>query len=381
MSASDAATAAPDPAATPDPAGAPDATAALVERLFAASLGAMDLLCVHIGDALGLYRALDERGPSTPAGLAAAAGIAERYAREWLEQQAMSGILAVEDADAPDAERRYLLPPAHRAPLIDETSLDYMAPVAQLTVACAQPLDRVVDAFRTGEGVPYAAYGRHLHEGQGRFTRVMFDNLLAQEWLPAVPEVHARLSSGPPARVLDVACGVGRSTLAIARAYPAVEAVGLDSDAASIDAAERIRADADPAVAGRVSFRHGDAAEADDAGRFQLATIFEALHDMSDPVGVLSAVRRLLAPDGVLMVADERVADRFRLDAGEVERWYYGFSVTHCLPVGMVGEDPAGTGTVMREATVRDYAARAGFAAVEVLPIDSDFYRFYLMRP
>lgn len=368
---------------TADTAASPDAggTDLLVERLFAAALGTMDILCVHIGDRLGLYRALASRGASTAAELADAAGIAPRYAREWLEQQALSGILRTENPDASDDDRRYALPRGHVTVLTDETSLDFMAPMAQLMVACALPIDRVVEAFRTGQGVPYAEYGTHLHEGQARFSRVMFDNLLATEWLPAVPAVDARLRAQPPARIADIACGLGRSTLAMARGYPLVHADGIDLDSASIRAAERIRSQAPDDVARRVAFRHTDAATLDEVGAYDLVTIFEALHDMSDPVGALLAARRLLAPGGVALIADERTADRFSVDAGEVELLYYGFSVTHCLPVGMVGDEPAGTGTVMRERTVRDYAGRAGFGNVEVLPIDNDFWRFYLLHP
>lgn len=363
--------------------GADDAatTTALVERLFGATLGGLDLLCVHIGDRLGLYRALADGGPGTAAEVARRAGIHPRYAREWLEQQALSGILRTGNPEASDDDRRYELPEAHVPVLLDESSMEFMTPIAQLFVACAKPVDAVIGAFRTGGGVPYADYGADLHEGQARFSRLLFDNLLTTEWLPAIPEVDARLRADPPARVADLACGLGRSTLAMARGFPKVIVDGIDLDRASIDAAERIRAGAEPEVASRVSFTCQDAGALDAAGGHDLVTIFEALHDMSDPVSALRAARRLLAPGGVALIGDERVADGFRLDAGEVELLYYGFSVTHCLPVGMVGDDPAGTGTVMRADTVRDYAAQAGFASVEVLPVENDFWRFYLLRP
>jgi SAM-dependent methyltransferase len=352
---------------------------ALVERLFGSALGAMDLLCVYLGDRLGLYRALAEAGPSTSGELASAAGVHERYAREWLEQQALTGILEAVDPEASDLERRYTLPDGHHEVLLDGGSLNHMTPMAQLVVACALPLHAVADAFRTGEGVPYADYGADLHAGQARFTQPMFDSLLATEWLPAVPALHDRLRSDPPARVADVACGLGGSSLAIARAYPQVSVDGIDLDAASIAGAERARAGS--GVEDRVTFHCRDAADPELSGRYDLVTIFEALHDMSYPVDVLRAARGLLAEGGRVLVGDERTAERFRLDAGDVERLYYGFSVLHCLPVGMVGEDPAGTGTVMREDTVRRYAEQAGFTGFEVAPIENDFWRFYLLAP
>jgi 2-polyprenyl-3-methyl-5-hydroxy-6-metoxy-1,4-benzoquinol methylase len=351
----------------------------LVGRLFGSALGAMDLLCVYLGDRLGMYRALADTGPSTSAELASATGVNERYAREWLEQQAMTGILEAVDPHASDAERRYAVPAGHDEVLLDGTSLNHMAPMAQLVVACALPIHAVLEAFTTGAGVPYADYGADLHEGQGRFTQPLFDNLLATDWLPAVPSIHDRLNSDPPARVADIACGLGRSSIAIARGYTKLTVDGIDLDHASIARAQQLL----PAsgVEDRVAFHCRDAADPELSGRYDLVTIFEALHDMSYPVDVLQTARALLSDAGCVLVADEKTAERFALDAGDVERLYYGFSVLHCLPVGMVGASPAGTGTVMREHTVRGYAEQAGFANCDVAPIENDFWRFYLLTP
>jgi SAM-dependent methyltransferase len=351
----------------------------LVERLFGSALGAMDLLCVYLGDRLGLYRALADTGPSTSAELASAAGVNERYAREWLEQQALAGILEAIDPDASDAERRYAVPAGHDEVLLDAGSLNHMAPMAQLVVACTLPIHAVLEAFGSGDGVPYADYGADLHEGQARFTQPLFDKLLATEWLPGVPAIHDRLDGDPPARVADIACGLGRSSIAIARAYPKVTVDGIDLDRASIVRARQLLSGS--GVEDRVAFHCRDAADPELSGRYDLVTIFEALHDMSYPVDVLETARALLSDGGRLLVADEKTADRFTLDAGDVERLYYGFSVLHCLPVGMVGENAAGTGTVMRADSVRGYAEQAGFAECEVAPIENDFWRFYLLTP
>jgi 2-polyprenyl-3-methyl-5-hydroxy-6-metoxy-1,4-benzoquinol methylase len=339
----------------------------------------MDLLCVYLGDQLGLYRALGSAGPSTSAELASAVGVNERYAREWLEQQAMAGILETQNPGATDAERRYTVPAGHDEVLLDVGSLNGMAPMAQLVVACALPIHAVLEAFRTGDGVPYADYGADLHEGQARFTQPLFDNLLATDWFPAVPAVHDRLKSDPPAHVADVACGLGRSSIAIARGYAKVTVDGIDLDRASIERAQQLLSGT--GVEDRVTFHCRDAADPELSGRYDLVTIFEALHDMSYPVEVLRTAHGLLSDGGRVLVADERTAERFALDAGDVERLYYGFSVLHCLPVGMIGENAAGTGTVMREDTVHDYAQQAGFMDFEVAPIENDFWRFYLLTP
>jgi ubiquinone/menaquinone biosynthesis C-methylase UbiE len=352
---------------------------ALVGRLFEAALGTMDLLAVYLGDRLGFYRALAERGPVTAGELAEAAGTNERYTREWVEQQAVSGILDVDDSAAPADSRRYSLPGAYEEVLLDELSLNYMAPMARLMGACARPLEELVEAFRTGEGIPYADYGRDLHEGQAAFTRPMFEELLGSEWLPAIPEVHERLTADPPARVADVACGEGRSTIAIARAYPNVIVDGIDLDEASTEAARRHLEGS--GVEDRVTFHLRDAADPEIAGRYDLVYIHEALHDMSYPVQVLSACRGLLTDGGSIVIGDERVAERFGAPGDDLERFYYGFSILHCLPVGMVGTEAAGTGTVMRPETVKRYAQEAGFTSFTVLPIENDFYRFYRLVP
>jgi SAM-dependent methyltransferase len=352
---------------------------ALVRKLSADAAGALDLFCVYIGDRLGLYRALAGRAAVTSAELAVAGDVHERYAREWLEQQTVSGILEAENPDAPDDERRYRLPSGHEDVLIDESSLDFMASLAQGVVSCTPALEDVLEAFRTGAGVPYPAYGPDAHESQARGTRALYERLLTSRWLPAVPALHARLQRDPPARIADVACGHGHSTLAIARGYPKVLVDGIDLDESSIDAARELLSAS--GQADRVAFHHRDAAEPEFTGRYDLVTLFEALHDMTQPVDVLSTLRAMLAPGGCLFMADEKAAERFSPDAGESERLHYGFSVLHCLPVGMQGSNPAGTGTVMRPDTVRRYASEAGFARVEILPIEEKLWRFYLLTP
>jgi 2-polyprenyl-3-methyl-5-hydroxy-6-metoxy-1,4-benzoquinol methylase len=349
---------------------------ALVERLVMNAVGAFDLFSVYVGDVLGLYRTLAEQGPLTSGELAEVADVHERYAREWLEQQAASAFL---EAERDGETWRFRLPAGHDEALLEESSLNYIAPLARSIVASIGPVDALLEAFRNGGGVPYADYGEDLHEAQAAFTRPLFENLLGPEWLPAVPEIHERLLADPAAQVADVACGQGRSSIELARAYPKVLVDGIDSDHASIARARENLAGS--GVEDRVMFHERDAADAGLAGRYDLVTIFEALHDMSYPVDVLRAAKNLLADGGLMLIGDERTEDSFMAPASEVERLYYGFSVFHCLPVGMIGEGAAGTGTVIRADTVRRYAEEAGFASCEVLPVENDFWRFYLLRP
>lgn len=351
----------------------------LVERLFGAVLGMNDLYMVYVGDRLGFYRALVEMGPATPAALSAVAGTHERYTREWLEQQAVTGILEVEDPGAEAGARRYHLPDGHQEVLTGRDSLNYLAPFARMMVGMVRPVPAVIEAFRSGGGVPYADYDADFCEGQSEMNRAQFINLLGSEWLPAVPDVHARLMNDPPARVADVACGTGWSSLALAAAYPKVRVDGFDLDEYSIELARRNLAGTD--LADRVGFEVRDAADPVSRGGYDLVTVFEAIHDMSAPVEALRAMRGLLAEGGSVIVADERVADSFTAPGDEVERVMYGWSVLHCLPVGMADQPSAATGTAMRPGTLREYALAAGFRDVEVLPIENDFWRFYRLRP
>jgi ubiquinone/menaquinone biosynthesis C-methylase UbiE len=347
-----------------------DTADALAERLFSSALGAFDLAGVYLGDRLGWYRDLHEHGPATPDELASRTGTDARYAREWLEQQAVGGILAV------DAEHRYSLPDGHSAVLVDPTSLSLMAPLSRMVVAAFGQLPAVADAYRRGDGVAWHAYGADMREGQAAFNRPAFTHLLGGEWLPGIPDVHARLGAQPPARVVDIGCGEGWSTIAVARAYPNAAIVGLDLDSPSIEAA-RVHA-AEAGVGDAVTFIEGDAASLE--GAFDVALIIEAVHDMSNPVPVLAAAKDALVPGGSLIVVDERVAEEFAAPGDDVERFMYGWSITTCLPDGRSRQASVATGTVMRPKTLRTYADAAGFASVEVLPIENDFFRFYRLR-
>jgi 2-polyprenyl-3-methyl-5-hydroxy-6-metoxy-1,4-benzoquinol methylase len=351
---------------------------AFAERLNAAALGFMDIAAIWLGNHLGYYRALAGDGPMTSVALAARTATAERYAREWLEQQAVSGILTVDDASAEPAARRYALPAGVATVLLDADSNHFMMPFARLLVASTLVLPAVAEAFRTGGGVPYRDYGAETHEAIAAGNRPLFLNQLGKEWLPAIPDLHARLQAEPPALVADIGCGSGWSSIAMAQAYPAAQIDGLDLDEASISVA---RANADAAgVADRVQFQVRDAGDPSLAGRYDLAIAIECVHDMANPVAALRAMRSLTAGGGTTIVVDEKAAETFTAPGDEMERLFYGFSILHCLPVGMVETPSAGTGTAMRPHTFRQYALDAGFRDVEILPIETDFWRFYRLH-
>lgn len=349
----------------------PNAEVALEDRLVSAAVAALEIFSVHLGRRLGLYRALGER-PMTAADLAGAAGIGLRYAREWLEQQAVAGFLTVDNADDSWDERRYRLEEAASAVFITPDDPRHVSPLADMIGGIGQTIDAVAGAFRTGNGVPFAAYGEHLREGQGAINRPAFQHDLVPTWIAAVPGLVTSVR-----RVADLGCGVGWSTIAMASQLPQAEVIGWEPDVASIELARRHAAEAGVDV----EFFASDAQEMAANGPFDLVTILEALHDMAQPVAVLRAAREALSPDGVVLVADENVADQFTAPGDEVERMMYGWSVTHCLPAALAEEPSAGIGTVIRAPIVKELAVQAGFASVERLDVDAGFFQLYVLRP
>ena len=348
----------------------------LAQRLWQSELAALDLYAVYLGERLGLYDDLAARGPATSTELAQRTGTTERYIREWLEQQTVTGFLQVEDASTPPEARRYLIPAEHVSVLVDRDSLSFSAHKAFDVVRGSRRLPDLVEAFRTGGGIPPLPWEP---EGRAEPNRARFVNLLAKVWLPSISEVHERLRGDPPARVADIACGTGWSSIAMAQAYPKITVDGFDLDEAAI---ERAKQNADESgVSDRVAFRAADAADSGFAARYDLATIFEALHDMSRPVEALRAARSLLDEGGSVLVADELVGEEFAVPAGDRERDAYGWSVVECLPDAMGDPETAATGAVMRPATLRRYAREAGFGRVVVLPIETEFWRFYRLIP
>lgn len=357
--------------------GAAEGAEALAARLFEAGLAAMDLFSVHLGDQLGWYRALADGRPTTPSELAAASGTAERYAREWLEQQAVTGLVEVAGSDPGGPERRYVLPAASREVLTDRTSLLFTAPLARFLASAAGQLPALVAAYRDGGGVPWSAFGEGMRTSQADLNRPWLESRL-----PGALRADGQLSAcleAPGARVADVGCGAAWSSVAIARTFPGVHVDAVDVDAPTVDLARATVAGAD--LSDRVHVELRDAADLP-AGAYDVVFAFECLHDLPHPVQVLTAARAALRPGGQVVVMDEAVAEEFTAPGDEVERLMYGYSLLVCLPDAMSTPGSAATGTVMRPEVLRAHARAAGFSQVEVLPVeDAGFWRFYRLLP
>lgn len=349
----------------------------LCERLFGSAIGFTEILSVYLGDRLGLYQALRSLGSATSSELAAQAGIAERYAREWLEHEATAGLLVVADPADDATARRFRLPEGCADSLTDPEDLANILPLARALVAIARQIDPIVNAFRSGGGVPYAVYGQELVEAQAAMNRPVYRHLLA-EWLATVPDVHARLTADPPARIADIACGAAWSSIALARAYPQITVDGFDSDEASARLGAQNVAAAD--LGARVRVEPLAASQVAGDRRYDLVTIFEAVHDMARPVEALRHVRELVGRDGAVIVMDENVGENFDTPGG-LDPFFYAASFALCLPAALAETGSVGTGAVMRHATLDRYAREAGFSGVDILPIEHPFFRLYRLRP
>ncbi|HZA04601.1 MAG TPA: class I SAM-dependent methyltransferase [Propionibacteriaceae bacterium] len=350
------------------------ATEAFADKIFTALLGTMETFSLYLGERLGWLAAL-AAAPTTPAELAERTGTVPRYAVEWLEMQAVYGNVVVTD-DTPDdrADRRYALAAPAAEVLTDEHSLNYLGALPRMFAAVGMHLEDLLTAYRSGGGVGWAQLGADARESQAATNRPWFEAQLGPA-LSGLPDVHAVLSA-PGCRIADLGCGEGWSSLALARAYPEATVIGIDVDEPSLTAA---RAHAEEAgLTDRVSFTDPARSGLDQPDSFDAAFVFEALHDMPQPVEVLAAIRRAVRPEGLVVIMDEAVADQFTAPGDVVERAMYGYSTLICLPDSLSSSPSVGTGTVMRRSQLTAYATSAGFAGVDVLPIeDFAFFRFY----
>ncbi|HUA75143.1 MAG TPA: class I SAM-dependent methyltransferase [Solirubrobacteraceae bacterium] len=313
-----------------------------------ATLGAAQVV---MGDKLGLYRALADGGSLTPEELARRAAVSERYVREWLNAQAAGGYVAYDPADG-----TYSLPPEQAVALTDESSPAFLPGFFQTAIGSVLDSPRITEAARSGEGVGWHEHNQDVFDGCERFFRPGYNANLVPEWLPALDGVVDKLQAG--AKVADLGCGHGSSTILMALAFPNSTFVGSDYHAGSIETA-CLRAQ-EAGVADRVSFQTA-AASSDHGTGFDLVTMFDCLHDMGDPVGAARQVKRMLAPDGTWMIVEPMAGDRIEDNLNPVGRAYYGFSTFLCTPASLSQDVGLALGAQAGEARIRDVVTGAGF--------------------
>jgi SAM-dependent methyltransferase len=306
---------------------------------------------VVMGDKLGLYRALAGNGGLSSAELADRTGTAERYVREWLNAQAAGGFVAYD----PDSGL-YSLPPEQTVALTDSTSPAYLPGFFQIAIGSVIDSPRITEVARSGKGIGWGDHVHDVHEGCERFFRPGYNAHLVAEWLPALDGVVEKLAQG--GLVADIGCGHGASTILMAQAFPNSTFVGSDYHDGSIETARGRAAEA--GVTDRVRFEVAPAASYPGTG-YDLATTFDCLHDMGDPVGAARHVRSTLKPDGTWMIVEPAAGDRVEDNLNPVGRAYYAFSTLLCTPASLSQEVGLALGAQAGEARIRDVVEAGGF--------------------
>jgi SAM-dependent methyltransferase len=324
-----------------------------------------------LGDRLGLFKTLAAHGPATSADLAKAASINERYAREWLGGMVSAGYVRYDPTT-----RRFVLPPEHIPVLAQEGGPMYFGGAHQMLLGTLGVLDQLTTAFRQGGRVPQAAYNEDWWAGMERFTAGWFENLLLQEWLPAMPRVRAALERG--ADLADIGCNRGRALIKLARAFPRSRFVGYDVFAPAILLATERAAAA--GVGDRIRFEHRDVSNGLPE-QFDVITTFDVIHDAVDPLGILRAIRQALRPGGSYVCLDINCSHKLEENVGPLGALFHGFSVLYCMTTSL-SRGGAGLGTLgLPESKLNELATAAQFVSVRRVPLDNPFNNLYELAP
>ena len=341
---------------------------AMADRVFRDMAGGMAAGLAFVGTETGLFRAMQGRGAMSRDDVVSASGLNSRYVEEWLQGMVAAAYL---DYD-PDA-RTYTLPEEHAFLLASDGTDHFMGGMFAMLPPLLAVAPRVARACREGGGVPFADYAPECRHAIDHMNRGNYEHRLVDYWLKQLPQVSAALAAG--GRMLDVGCGRGFVVLALKRAFPAAECVGVDPDAASVDEARASAAAA--GIAARYEATTSDAL-ADDS-TFDLITLCDVLHDLPEPVGVLRGLRARLAPGGVLLVIEPRVSDKLEENINPLAAMFYGFSMFHCMTQSLA-HGGAGLGACLGPTRTKALFAEAGYSSAETLDIKSPTNFFYAVR-
>jgi SAM-dependent methyltransferase len=335
---------------TPPPA--PNEVEAFISQVVTDLSAACSGVLVNVGRKLGLYQSMADLGPCTSVVLAEATGIRERYVREWLANQAAGGYVTYDPE-----QQSYALPPAQAMVLALDNSPIFMAPAFEVAASFWLDENQIVDTFRSGEGLGWHAHNHRLFCGTESFFRTGYRAHLVNEWLPALDGVVERLKRG--ARVADIGCGHGASTIVMAQAFPKSSFIGLDYHDASIVTARKRAAEL--GVTGNVAFEVKAATEFD-GHDFDLICFMDCLHDLGDPVGALARCRKALKPGGKVLLVEPNAGDRLEENLNPIGRMYYAASAMACTPNSLSQEVGLGLGAQAGEERLRKVAREAGFS-------------------
>lgn len=327
------------------------ATTDFHQRVIGDAAAAVRGLSVSLGERLGLYRALAEHGPLTPAQLAVKAGITERYAEEWLHAQ-----LSAAYVERDPSSGTYRLPEAHAPVLADPTAVTFASGFFTALKALYATEDLLVDAYRTGDGVGWAEHDPALDTGMGSFFQPTYEHRLVPDWLPSLHGVTDKLAAG--GTVADVGCGIGHTTLLIAKAFPNATVYGFDYSEEAVGIAQQLAEAA--GLADRVVFETASADDYPGTG-YDLVTFFNCLHDMGDPVAAAQHVHKSLDPEGTWMLVESNVSPADIDTRTPAAHMFMALSAVMCLPVAVAQRGPHALGNHSGEQAFRAIAEEAGF--------------------
>lgn len=306
---------------------------------------------IRIGDKLGLYKALAKSGPQTPAELAKATGTAERYIREWLANQAAGGYVTYDSANG-----KFYLSEEQAFTMADESSPVYLPGAFQVALAAVKAEEKLAENFKTGAGMGWHEHHHELFVGTERFFRPGYAANLVAAWIPSLDGVDAKLRSG--GRVADVGCGLGASTILMAKSYPNSEFIGFDYHQGSIDTARQRAKDA--GVEKRIRFEVSSA-KTYPGKDYDFVTFFDCLHDMGDPAGASAHVRSTLKTDGAWMIVEPFAGDKLEENLNPIGRAFYGASTMLCTPASLSQEVGLALGAQAGEKRLREVVTSGGF--------------------
>ena len=327
---------------------------AFVEQAIVDMSAAISGLLLHIGDRLGLYKAMAGAGPITSSALAARTGTTERYVSEWLSNQAAGGYVVYNSV-----EGTFELPPEQAMVVADEDSPVFLGGAFETIASCYADHAIVVDAFRSGAGVGWQKHDARLFSGVLRLLRPGYGAHLVDDWLPALDGVVEKLRAG--ASVADIGCGLGASTIIMAAAFTRSTFAGIDIHEPSIIAARQAAMKA--GVDHRAKFAIATAKQLPGTG-YDLVCLFDCLHEMGDPVGAARRIRQALAPDGTLLLVEPAAGERLEDNLNPIGRTYYGLSTVVCTPASLAQEVGLGLGAQAGELKLRFVLREAGFTDV-----------------
>jgi len=315
---------------------------------------AMNAALILVGDKLGIYKAMAGAGPMTSEEIAVKTKTHERYVREWLAAQSAGGFITYDSST-----KKYTLPPEQALALADENSPVFLPGFFEIVSACIKDESKVTEAFRTGKGLGWHEHDHCLFAGTERFFRPNYRAHLIGEWIPALGDIESKLKAG--AKVADVGCGLGTSTILMAQAYPKSTFVGFDYHPASIEMARKAAAKA--GVSDRVKFEVASAKEYPGEG-YQLVAFFDCLHDMGDPEGAARHVRKTLDPGGAWMIVEPFANDKLEDNLNPIGRVFYAASTMLCTPASLSQEVGLGLGAQAGEGRLSKILKSAGFTRV-----------------